>query len=173
MAAEPRIRNRSLPLLLSQSREAVMQHFRPLLNHFGLTEQQWRVLRVLMETGGLEPRQISERCQLLGPSLTGILSRLEDMDLVRRTRLESDQRRVLVTLTETASELITTMAPVVEAQYRLLERAVGKEVLDGLYGILDDFLSVLEKTEVPTVDFPDDAEPAPAPRRGRAKRGVA
>ena len=39
--------HRNLPRLLLQAREAVMTHTRPSLREHGLSDQQWRVLRVL------------------------------------------------------------------------------------------------------------------------------
>ena len=39
----------SLTLALLQAREATMTYFRPALNEMGLTEQQWRVIRILYQ----------------------------------------------------------------------------------------------------------------------------
>src|SRR5688572_30084329 len=125
-------RRRNLPLLLLQAREAVIAHFRPILQHFGLTEQQWRIIRALEEEGELEPWQISERCQILKPSLTGVLTRMEQLGLVERRRVESDQRRLQVRNTRRASGLVQRMAPVVEAQYRYLEQTLGVEQIGAL-----------------------------------------
>jgi len=33
---------RNLPLLLLKARESFLSHFRPILAHYGVTEQQWR-----------------------------------------------------------------------------------------------------------------------------------
>ena len=38
-----------------------MSRFRPVLNQHGVTEQQWRILRVLLDEDGLEPRH-RHRC---------------------------------------------------------------------------------------------------------------
>ena len=51
--------HRNLPHLLLYARETLMQHFRPVLKEAGLTEQQWRVLRTLSDTGAIEPNQIA------------------------------------------------------------------------------------------------------------------
>jgi len=45
----PSFVHRNLPRLLLEAREAVMQHTRPSLREHGLSDQQWRVLRVLGE----------------------------------------------------------------------------------------------------------------------------
>ena len=134
-----KIKNRNLPLLLSQVREVVIANFRPILHYYGLTEQQWRILRELYE-GELEPREICERCQILSPSMAGILKRLEETDLVHKKKIEGDRRRVSVSLTEQGRNLIGTMVPLVQRRYELLEEAYGKELIVQLYRALDDFM---------------------------------
>ena len=41
------LKHRNLPSLLLQARESIMGHTRPFLRSHGLSDQQWRVLRVL------------------------------------------------------------------------------------------------------------------------------
>lgn len=132
---------RNLPLLLLKARESLLAHFRPILTHYGLTEQQWRVMRTLSEQEELEPWQICEACQILSPSLAGVLARMEDMGLVERNRVPEDQRRVLVRLTTQSQALVAEIAPLVEAQYQLIEQAVGKDMLDQVYVTLDRLLA--------------------------------
>ena len=50
-----RVAHRNLPMLLLRAREKMMERFRPLITSHGLTEQQWRVIRALNESGPLEP----------------------------------------------------------------------------------------------------------------------
>ena len=138
---KPAIRHRNLPLLLAQAREAVISNFRPLLNQLGVTEQQWRIIRVLVECGELEPWQISEQCQILKPSLTGVLGRMEEMGLIARCKHGSDQRRQVVALTDQARQLVADAAPLVEKQYKALEKALGKALVDDLYRVLDAVLA--------------------------------
>jgi homoprotocatechuate degradation regulator HpaR len=85
-------------MALLRARELTMSYFRPLLNAHGLTEQQWRVIRVLQEYGELEFRDLSRVAWIQPASLTGILTRLERAALVRRTRSRSDQRRLHLSL---------------------------------------------------------------------------
>jgi homoprotocatechuate degradation regulator HpaR len=134
---------RNLPLLLLQAREAVIAHFRPLLNEHGLTEQQWRVVRVLLEQGPLEPRQIVQLCRISSPSLAGVLARMDELGLVRRERLDHDQRRVLVTATAKSCALAASMAPQVEAVYAALQAQLGPEFTEGLYAMLDELVTRL------------------------------
>jgi homoprotocatechuate degradation regulator HpaR len=138
---------RNLPLLLLRAREGVMAHFRAILNQHGLTEQQWRVLRALLDESPLEPRQICETCQLLSASATGVLARMEELGLVRRERMAEDQRRVRVSITPKSRALARRIMPLVDARYRQLELALGPQLLEQLYGTLDELL--LRLAEVP------------------------
>jgi homoprotocatechuate degradation regulator HpaR len=136
---EPPLR-RNLPLLLLRSREAVMARFRGILNQHGLTEQQWRVIRALLDESPLEPRQICERCQLLSASAAGVLARMEDLSLVRRERMASDQRRVQVSITPKSRALARRIAPLAEAEYAQIEQALGAPLLAQIYASLDQLL---------------------------------
>ena len=135
---------RNLALLLLRAREGVMAHFRAILNQHGLTEQQWRVLRALLDDSPLEPRQICERCQLLSASATGVLARMEELGLVRRERMAEDQRRLRVSITPKARALARRIAPLVDAQYGALEQRIGSELLDEVYATLDRLLLRLD-----------------------------
>jgi homoprotocatechuate degradation regulator HpaR len=148
-----RIANRNLPQLLLTARDRLMSHFRPILNHFGITEQQWRILRVLDEQGQLEPRELCEQCQILSPSMAGVLARMEEVRLISRERMATDQRRVIVRLTTTGDRLLREIAPLIAAQYEHIDAAYGREMLDNLYVALQEFMQV-EQEPVPQVDLP-------------------
>jgi homoprotocatechuate degradation regulator HpaR len=144
MASSPaKLTNRNLPLLLLQAREQVLARFRPLLNAHGITEQQWRIIRVLLETGPLESREIGSLCQISSPSLAGVLSRMEVMDLVVRKRLGSDQRRVRVSLRPRSRALASRMAPKINATYQQIEATIGRNACRHLYKILDELVETL------------------------------
>src|SRR5690242_16920430 len=120
-----RLQHRNLPLLLLQARARVISHFRPILTAHGFTEQQWRIVRVLLEAPALEPRQIGELCAISSPSMAGVLERMEQAGYVSRRRVEHDQRRVLVSLTTKSRQLAARMTPQIDATYRRLEKTLG------------------------------------------------
>lgn len=134
---------RNLPLLLLQAREHVIAHFRPILQRAGLTEQQWRIIRLLLETGPLEPRHIGERCRISSPSLAGVLTRMEQMELIKRARLDRDLRRVSVSLTPRSRALAMRIAPRIEAVYRDIEQRIGTDVCERFYRTLDHLIQAV------------------------------
>src|SRR5207253_5116112 len=83
--------SRSLPMSLLRAREAVMRQFRPSLRVYGLTEQQWRILRALNSVESIEVTELARLVFLLGPSLSRILRDLEARQLVERKTAEADQ----------------------------------------------------------------------------------
>src|SRR4030095_16303185 len=104
------IAHRNLPQALLRAREAVMRYFRPHLKSAGVPEQQWRVIRALSDNGDMEVGQIAEACCIPGPSLTGVLERMERDDWVKRFRISTDQRKVVVELTAKGRRLVERMA---------------------------------------------------------------
>ncbi|WP_020394048.1 homoprotocatechuate degradation operon regulator HpaR [Thiolinea disciformis] len=141
-----KIPQRNLPLLLLQAREVFMPHFRPILNYAGLTEQQWRILRVLHEIGALEPRQICEHCMIYSSSLAGILKRMEELTLITRYPVEQDKRRMLIDLTEKSRALITEVTPLIIEQYHYVREAFGVALVDQLYDSLDALIAQQERS---------------------------
>jgi homoprotocatechuate degradation regulator HpaR len=138
-----RLIHRNLPLLLLQAREQVIARFRPILNEHGITEQQWRVVRALIDTGPLEPREIGELCRISSPSLAGVLSRMEELGYIKRKRLDHDQRRQRVSLTPRSRSLGARMAPQIEATYRDIESVIGVEFSTRVYRALDELIGAL------------------------------
>ena len=104
----------SLPMLLNRSLDAIMPPYRDLFQEFGVTEQQWRVLRVLWEQKHLTSAQISILTLLPSPSLVGILDRLEKKELVKRLRSSSDRREINITITDKGRELQSEVMPKVK-----------------------------------------------------------
>ncbi len=151
MSATPRapLVHRNLPRLLLQARESVMAHTRPSLREQGLSDQQWRVLRVLGEhadePGGMETGRIAREAFLLGPSLTGVLSRMERDGLISRSRCPDDARRTVVRATAEGLQKVQTLATTIEAHYSWVESRLGKAGLRQLYALLDELIE-LEQT---------------------------
>ena len=147
------IKHRNLPLLLLQAREHVIARFRPILNAHGITEQQWRIVRALIDTGPLEPREIGELCRISSPSLAGVLSRMEELGYIKRKRLDHDQRRLRVSLTPRSRALGRRMAPQIEATYRDIEKLIGARFAAEFYKALDELSAALSpRAPLPATD---------------------
>ena len=129
----------SLPMMLYRTLDAVMPRFRKIFSDFGLTEQQWRVLRVLWEHDEVSLSQLADLSLISAPSLVGVVDRLQATGLVARRRSDVDRRKVYVLATERGAELEALMMPRVASTYAELKQSVDAEtwecVLRGLQSI--------------------------------------
>jgi homoprotocatechuate degradation regulator HpaR len=139
--------SRSLPMQLMRAREAVMQRFRPHLRRHGITDQQWRVIRVLVEIEELEILDLSARCCLHPASLSRILPNMDAAGLIARRAHAQDLRRVIVSITPQGRRLFETVAPESERIYAGIARDIGPDRLQRLYRALDDVIEVLSPVE--------------------------
>jgi DNA-binding MarR family transcriptional regulator len=66
--------------------------------------------------------------------------------------MDSDQRRVRVSLTAASRAIATRIAPQAEARYSALETAIGVEVMQQVYDTLDRLLGHLADADSPASD---------------------
>ncbi|MDO1509833.1 MULTISPECIES: homoprotocatechuate degradation operon regulator HpaR [unclassified Neisseria] len=134
----------SMNICLIQAREALMTQFRPILNNAGITDQQWRIIRLLAENGTLDFQDLANQACILRPSLTGILTRLEKAGYVVRLKPSNDQRRVYLKLTAEGEKLYRSIGEKVDECYDRIETVLSKEKMLQLQTLLGE-LSRLEQ----------------------------
>jgi homoprotocatechuate degradation regulator HpaR len=125
-----------------------MARFRPTLREHGLTEQQWRVIRVLADNDGIDASELASKSYLLAPSLTRILQFLEKEGIVVRSADRNDQRRSVIALTDRGRNVFDQVGPDSEQRYAEIEAEFGVERLEQLYELLADFYSTLNQSQV-------------------------
>jgi homoprotocatechuate degradation regulator HpaR len=128
---------RSLPMALLRARETLMEVFRPLLAQYDVTEQQWRVLRVVAEAGRLDASEVAVRASILAPSLTRIIKNLEHRKWLKRLKDAGDGRRVILELTAAGRAFIERVFPEISAVHMLLEEKIGARGLSKLLDMLE------------------------------------
>ena len=133
---------RSLPMQLLRAREALMQEFRPHLRKHELSEQQWRVLRALAETGSMDINALGEMCQIHPASLSRMLPNLESEGRIERRTSRDDQRYVIVSITTKGKTLFQRVAKESEQIYASIEQRIGSRELKILYELLDKAIRV-------------------------------
>lgn len=133
---------RSLPMALLRAREAVMARFRPVLAAHDVTEQQWRVIRVLGEESPLDASEVAARACLLAPSLTRMIRSLEARGLIDRSRHSGDARRAMLSITPQGLALIGAVIPESRQVYREIERLYGRDRLEGLLDLLGELAAL-------------------------------
>ena len=118
----------SLPMILHRTLDATMPDYRELFARYNLTEQQWRVLRVLWSSQQVTSVELSNRTLIPAPSLVGVIDRLERKDLVTRVRSVEDRRAVFVIATAKGRALEEEVSPQVsEIDQRLRASVTADE----------------------------------------------
>lgn len=79
--------------------------YRPMLEELSLTYPQYLVLLVLWEKESVTVKELGEELWLDSGTLTPLLKRMQEKELVVRTRNKADERVVNVTLTEAGRAL--------------------------------------------------------------------
>lgn len=131
--------NESLSLMLLKARENSVACIKPALTRYGLTEQQWRVIRVLYQIGETNAQELAQQSCILSPSLSRILARLtEDGLMIRKTDTE-DQRAQVIRLSAKGKRLHDKIQPLVEKQYKALADSVGKDKMSRLFTLLETY----------------------------------
>lgn len=129
----------SLTIALLQARETAMGYFRPILNQHNLTEQQWRIIRILAEHRSLDFHALAQQACILRPSLTGILTRLERDGVVYRLKPLNDQRKLFASLTPKGVEIYQEACTEIEAGYQQIEEHFGPQKMQQLKALLKEF----------------------------------
>lgn len=119
----------SLAGTLLAAREAVMAPIRPLLREAGVTDQQWRVLRVLAGSGPLDAGGIAQSALLYAPSVTRIVRELVARGLLSRNTSDSDRRRSVIEITPAGRDLVRRTAERTARMLAAYGEAFGQERL--------------------------------------------
>jgi DNA-binding MarR family transcriptional regulator len=84
---------------------AINRAYKPLLDALEITYPQYLVLSTLWETDGLSIGAIAERLGLDSSNVTPLVKRMEAAHLVSRLRNPSDERQVVVSLTDIGRDM--------------------------------------------------------------------
>ncbi|WP_425099260.1 MarR family transcriptional regulator [Tropicibacter sp. S64] len=141
MARKPQLPpiGRSLPIAMMRARETVMAPIRATLSASGITEPQWRILRVLAEDGPSDATHVSDRACLLLPSLIRIARSMADRELIHMAHDPLDRRRQVLDLGYEGTLLLAANASAVADIVEGYKARLGNED----YELLLDLLAVL------------------------------
>ncbi|MCG6138773.1 MAG: MarR family transcriptional regulator [Nostoc sp. LLA-1] len=96
---------------LKLASQLMYRDFLERLEPYGLTPFHYLVLCCLWEEDGLSTTGIADKLKQLGATLTGVVDRMEERNLVYRERDSNDRRIVRVWLTEEGQQLMKALPP--------------------------------------------------------------
>jgi len=101
---------------------------------YGVTAPQFKVLVMVAQFGADTPADLCRMLSLDSGSMTRMLDRLEQKDLLARKRSEADRRQVRLVLTQEGQQLSDLLPQ------------IGAKAMNEMVGVLEsDELAVLEK----------------------------
>ena len=139
---------------------AIDLHSRHLAEEFGLTGPQLSVLQAASRLESATPGAIAREVRLSPATVTGIVSRLERRDLLRRSRGQVDRRTVRLELTDEGRRMIADAPSLLQDRFREelahledWERSMILSVLQRIAGMMD-----AESLEAPPHLLPDSRD---------------
>lgn len=125
----------------------VTKQYTPILEELGITYPQYLVLLVLWQHGDQLVSEISQKLFLESNTLTPLLKRMEQKKLIKRVRMESDERKVSINLTSKGKKLQEKAVCIPE---RIIENVKAEEIsaqeVKEMMTIIHKLLSSLSST---------------------------
>ena len=124
--------------LLSQ---LLSRAFSERLEPFGLTPFHWLVLCCLWTEDGLPTSSIGDKLQQVGGTLTGVLDRMEERQLIRRERDPRDRRIWRIWLTDAGRELEDVLPPIAVELREQAMQGISVEDREKMSNLIDRAIS--------------------------------
>lgn len=139
--------DRHLLGVLREARAVHKQRLQPYLRAAGLTEDQWRVLRVFIQNPtaraiGLDAKRVAQESKITKSSLSGVLLRMERDGLLTRQKSTEDARFMIVKPTALGMQSARHIASLFQGYYQWVEAALGPQDMGKLYELLDKLISI-------------------------------
>ncbi len=137
----------SLHYMIMANQMLVQKTLMEMLKKSGLTLGQPKILDYLKDHDGSNQKEIAKACFIEPGSLTTILNKMEEKNLIVRKSLNGDRRSYHVFLTELGKE----KQKLVEESFNLIEKQMtlnfSKEELDSFYSVNKKMFENLKNRE--------------------------
>ncbi|MBF2048652.1 MAG: MarR family transcriptional regulator [Elainella sp. C42_A2020_010] len=110
------------------------------LEPYGLTPFHYLVLCCLWEEDGLSTSGIADKLKQLGATLTGVVDRMEERNLVYRERNPDDRRIVHIWLTEEGKRLMHVLPPIGAETINKATTGISKAEQEAVLQLLDQII---------------------------------
>lgn len=106
------------------------------VRQYGLTHAQFDIIATLGNTSGMSYKELGERTLITKGTLTGVIERLEQKQLVLRERSDEDKRSYFVRLTDSGEAVFRDVFPKVVAHGKQLFEDFSDAEFDEVDGAL-------------------------------------
>lgn len=110
----------------------------------GLTVPQITVIKLLAKHKRLKSSEISKKMSLVNSTVTGIIDRLEKLNIVKRERSEEDKRIVYIELSDTGNIVLEDFRDTINNYFTNIFSNASKEEIDNILTGLETLKEVLD-----------------------------
>lgn len=136
---------RSLAIACIRGREAVVSRFKELLLSVDLTEQQWRIMRIVYDESQISGTELSQLSCIHKASMSRIYLVLEKRKLIQRVSSESDGRSFIVKLTAKGKKFMDIALPKADEIYLSIISDFGEDRYLALLELLGNLADINAK----------------------------
>ena len=131
--------------LMGKIHRAIRKELDSKFKRFGITPPQFEVLVLLWFEDGLLLSELGRKLSRDGPTITGVIDRMEKKQMVKRVRDEKDRRAIKIVLTRKGLRL---KGKLITLRNEILGKATGNfsgDELEELEGLLTKFWGNLQQ----------------------------
>ena len=128
--------NQCINFELNRAQQSVHQHFKAKLAEYDVTPVQYGILACLWNNDAQAPGQIAASLNLDSSTITGILDRMENKGLLKRTPDPNDRRALKVVLTATGRALQEPIDKTIQKANEEVMAGLSAEEQDTLIALL-------------------------------------
>lgn len=147
-ATDPLAVEAQLCLAVSAAARALVGLYRSLLEPLGLTHPQYLVMLALWQHGELSLKQVAALLHLEPATVSPLVKRLEALGLVSRARSTSDERLLVIALTEAGRRMREDAVGIPASMVDRLQ--LTPESLQEMRSGIDTLLDACERATPPT-----------------------
>ncbi len=119
--------------------------FNPIIEQFGLTTLQFRILMEIRQSGSHTIGSLANEIKMAGTNISTMCKKLEKMELLERIRKPEDERVVLVILTQKGKEIVTEIDQVIIKKISLYTKSESEQTMDEIIIGLKQLNKLLQK----------------------------
>lgn len=117
--------------------QAMTNHAERALKPYGITLEQFVLLKNISENDGLSQNQLCEIVEKSPANVTRILDRLEKKSFIKRKQNPADRRSTLVVITDQGMEMADKVHTLFESFSEHLTKGISSQEQDKFMNILD------------------------------------
>ena len=131
--------------LMGMLHRALRRKYDRQLKDFGLTPCQFEVLMILWEEEGIFLSELGRRVSRDGPTITGVVDRMENKMLVKRKRDTHDRRAVKVVLTSKSKGMKEQLSATKKRVLQKIARNLSSKEITSLESVLAKMMKNMEE----------------------------